>query len=459
MHYLAHKALINVAVPTRLRLMRRIRSCEGWGEERIRSYQQERLRELIRYCWEYIPFYRSRWRGHIDEPADIRTIEDLERLPILSKDEFREGLAGLTTTARWVRSEPARTGGSTGRPTIFRMTKYDQEAMWAQMYTGWQWAGYRVGDPFLAVGGESIGIGLGDIRGWRDRIMHRWSTSGSNLTFDRVRTLAQSPHFQRIRLIYGYPNAIRELGEMLDQLGARFPRLKGIVCTAEVMRPEVRERISETFGGVAVFDQYGLNDGGLLAVEGSEHDGLHLFFHRGILEVLGDDNRQIADLKRPGRAVATCFTNLATPFVRYETGDQVHWHSREAAPSGIGWPRIGPVDGRTGDVIYLPTGRSIAMPGLTLVMRWMDGLRQYQFIQTGPSAVTARLDRGRDFRMSADEAQAFLKQRIGQEINWTIAWSPPELTRNGKLLLIRNDWLRSQGLTRPLVVAAAKVGE
>jgi phenylacetate-CoA ligase len=82
-------------------------------------------------------------------------------------------------------------------------------------------------------------------------------------------------------------------------------------------------------------------------------------------------------------------------------------------------------------------------------MRWMDGLRQYQFIQTGPSAVTARLDRGRDFRMSEDEARAFLRQRIADEIDWSIDWAPPELTRNGKLLLIRNDWLRRQGLTRP----------
>ena len=59
-----------------------------------------------------------------------------------------------------------------------------------------------------------------------------------------------------------------ELGELLFQLGARFPQLKGVVCTAEVMRDEVRKRISQTLGGVAVFDQYGLNDGGLYAVEG-----------------------------------------------------------------------------------------------------------------------------------------------------------------------------------------------
>lgn len=449
MHYLVHNKLISIAAPTRVQLMHNIIRCEGWKHEDIRSYQEKQLQKLIHYCWQYVPFYRSRWKSYIDGPGDIVSLEDLQKLPILSKDELREELGALTTTAPGIKSEEARTGGSTGRPTIFRMTKYDQEAMWAQMYTGWHWAGYRVGDPFLAVGGESIGTGLTDRRKLKDKIMNRWSFSGSNLSLERVKVLVESPHFRKIRLIYGYPNAIRELGELLWKLGAVFPSLKNVVCTAEVMRAEVRERIRETLGGVMVFDQYGLNDGGLLAVEGPEHDGLHVFFHRGILEILDDNNRQIHELKRSGRAVATCTSNYATPFIRYETGDQVHWHSLDPAPSGVGWPRIGPVDGRTGDVIYLPAGRSIAMPGLTLVMRWLDGLRQYQFIQTNPHQVAVRLERGDDFKLSEDEVIAFLRQKIAPEIDWQIAWGAPELTRNDKLLIIRNDWLRQQGLTRP----------
>jgi phenylacetate-CoA ligase len=127
----------------------------------------------------------------------------------------------------------------------------------------------------------------------------------------------------------------------------------------------------------------------------------------------------------------------------------MHWKSFAPAPCGIAWPRIGPVDGRTGDVIYLPSGRRIPMPGLTLVMRWMEGLRQYQFIQTGPTSVTVRLDRGPEFTMSEAEIRSFLKTRIGDEIEWKIEWQPPELTKNNKLLVIRNDWLRNQGLTRP----------
>ena len=162
MHSLIHKVLITAAVPTRIYLFEKIKHRTMWGENCIRAYQERQLRKLIRYCWRYVPYYRSRWRQFIAGPEDIRTLEDLQRLPLLSKDEVREEMAALITTAPGVKSSPARTGGSTGSPVIFRMTPYDEQLAWAQMYTGWSWAGYRLGDPFLAVGGESIGVGLGD---------------------------------------------------------------------------------------------------------------------------------------------------------------------------------------------------------------------------------------------------------------------------------------------------------
>ncbi len=444
-----HRLLMEAAVPERLKLLRLVNSRSSWRAEQIRAYQDEKVREVVAYCWKHVPFYRAHWSGSIGAPEEIRTVSDLQRLPVLTKEQLRTRLADLTTTDPAVQSTPARSGGSTGRPTLFRMTKFDEEMCWGQMYLAWHWAGFNPGDPFLVVGGESIGVGLGDKRNWRDRIMNRWVSSGSNLTEERARELAASPHFSRIRFIYGYPNAIRELGELLSGLGAKPPRLRGVVCTAEVMRPEVRAEISKAFGGVPVHDQWGLNDGGLLAADGPERDGLHVFFHRGLLEIVDENNRQIDELNRPGRALATSLSNLATPFVRYETGDDVHWRSFDPAPSGIGWPRIGPVDGRTGDVIYLPSGRRIAMPGLTLVMRWLDGLRQYQFIQTGANTVTARLDTDDSFALGECEVLDYLRNKIADEIEWTIVRDKPQLTQNGKLLIIRNDWLRGQGLTRP----------
>ncbi len=271
MQFLIHRALIGLGAPRRMMLYRQMQGRLSWDRQRIRGFQDERLRQLIAYCWERVPFYRRHWQDAIRGPQDIRSVADLVRLPLLTKDHVRNHLDALTTTDPRVKYSPARTGGSTGRPVVFRMTSEDEQLAWAQMYVGWSWAGYRVGDPFLAVGGESIGIGLGDRRVFKDKVMNRWVSSGSNLTLDRARALASAPHFHRLRLIYGYPNSIRELCEFLVQLGERPRALRGVVCTAEVMRPEVRERIQQVLG-VSVLDQYGLNDGGLHACEGPERD-------------------------------------------------------------------------------------------------------------------------------------------------------------------------------------------
>ena len=87
--------------------------------------------------------------------------------------------------------------------------------------------------------------------------------------------------------------------------------------------------------------------------------------------------------------------------------------------------------------------------GLTLVMRWIDGLKSYQFVQTDPNSVTVRLDRGSGFGLSEAEVVEFLRKRIAEDVRWNVVWGAPELTVNGKALIIRNDWLRNQGLQRP----------
>ena len=442
MHSALHRLMIGRALPQRMAFLAQVRERQGWGWPRIKAWQEERLRETIAYCWQHVPFYRQHWAGVLQDPRDIQRLEDLAQLPILTKALLREHAAALCSTEAGLASSEARTGGSTGQPIIFRMTPADEQWSWAQMYGGWEWAGWQVGDPFLVVGGESVGIGLGDRRTRKDRVMNRWATSGSNLTLERTQALVRMPHFHQVRLIYGYPNSIRELCEFLAQLGERPRALRGVVCTAEVMRPEVRQRIAEVLGTERVLDQWGMNDGGMHACERHPGLGLHLSFHRGVLEVVDEAGAQVWATGQPGRALATSLSNPAMPLVRYETGDQIHWQDFGPGADGVAWPRIGPVDGRTGDVIALPSGRKIPMPGLTLVMRWMEGLKSYQFIQTAADAVTVRLDRDAGFTLDEAQVREFLRQRIALEVQWTVVWGAPEMTRNGKLLIIRNDWAR-----------------
>lgn len=434
-----HNALIKIAAPVRVKLFEKIASRQQWTQDRIYEYQCQKLQKIIRHCWSTIPFYKNHWNQAGIDPLKIRTIEDLEQLPLLTKQHVREHLTELTTTEPSIKFSEARTGGSTGSPVIFRMTKFDEEMAWAQMYMGWTWAGYKIGAPFLVVGGESVGAGLSDKRSIKDVVMNRWGTSGSNLTLERTRLLAASAHFHKITLIYGYPNAIKELGEFLLAVGDRPRNLKGIVCTAEVMRSEVRQRIEKIYG-VKVLDQYGLNDGGLHACESMEQDGFNLSFHRGILEILDEKGSQIKNEGESGKAIATCFTNFAMPFIRYETGDNLNWAKAESNGQ-TRWQKIGPIDGRTGDVIKLPSGRIITMPGLTLVMRWVDGLKQYQFVQKDISSVEVRVTFYESVKPKLKELNHYLNAKISSEVSWSIRVAPPVKTKNGKILIIKNEIL------------------
>jgi phenylacetate-CoA ligase len=160
--FLLHHTLMRVVVPQRSHLLALVKSREGWGAERIRDWQEARLREMIAYCWENVPFYRKHWKGHLDDPRDINTLTDLQRLPVVTRQMFRDHVAEMITTDTSVEHAEARTGGSTASPIVYRTTKHDDEYAWAQLYQGWTWAGWRMGDPFLVVGGESVGAGLGD---------------------------------------------------------------------------------------------------------------------------------------------------------------------------------------------------------------------------------------------------------------------------------------------------------
>ena len=82
------------------------------------------------------------------------------------------------------------------------------------------------------------------------------------------------------------------------------------------------------------------------------------------------------------------------------------------------------------------------MPGLTLVMRWIDGLDEYQFIQTGANDITVILKKGVGFRYTETEVIDYLSEKIDPGVKWKIQWGEPERTQNGKVLIVKNRWER-----------------
>ena len=128
--------------------------------EELKKEQEIQLENIINFCYKYDPFYHKLFKSLDIKPDSIKTIEDLEKLPILNKQIIKKNWedfkpVNLNKISYYNRS----TGGSTGTPFKYRITKYERFLDGATIYTGWGYAGYELGDKMIFLGGTSIGIG------------------------------------------------------------------------------------------------------------------------------------------------------------------------------------------------------------------------------------------------------------------------------------------------------------
>ena len=126
----------------------------------LKDYQEKRLQSLIDFAYKNIPYYHKLFNDLRLKPDDIKKIDDLEKLPILTKDIIKRNWedfkpVNLDTMKYYVNS----TGGSTGTPFQYRLLKYDRFLSGAMLYRGWGYAGYELGDKMVFLAGSSLDVG------------------------------------------------------------------------------------------------------------------------------------------------------------------------------------------------------------------------------------------------------------------------------------------------------------
>jgi phenylacetate-CoA ligase len=142
------------AVPPRWRYGKQYRNAlslfersEWWDEEKLREYQEERLRLLVSHCYKHVPYYRKVFQERGLTPGDIRGIEDLPKLPFLTKDiVIRRGKELLANNIPRGAMESAHTSGSSGSPLTFYMDRTTRPVDRALALRRLLWLGYREGD-------------------------------------------------------------------------------------------------------------------------------------------------------------------------------------------------------------------------------------------------------------------------------------------------------------------------
>jgi phenylacetate-CoA ligase len=338
---------------------------------------------MISYAYKNVPYYHKLFNELKLEPNDITKIDDLEKLPILTKDVIKENWGdfkpfNLKTMKYYVNS----TGGTTGTPFKYRLLKYDRFYSGAMLYRGWGYAGYELGDKMVLLAGSSLDIGS---RSFIIKKAHEISRnlrklSSFDMNSEDLLKYAKVINSFRPKYLRGYASSINFFADFIRKNDVEIISPFGVFTTAEKLLPKMRRNIEDAFG-CDVYDGYGLNDGGVSAYECPEHNGLHIDTERSIMEVVDGTGSQMNE--GVGSILATSLHNYAMPFIRYDTGD-LGCISEDVCSCGRDSRLLENVIGRqhVGDMLQTPEGKFIHGMFIDMLFDRVDKVTEFQIIQT-----------------------------------------------------------------------------
>lgn len=288
----------------------------------MKEKQEKQLKFLVNYVYYNVPYYTKLFDSLNIKPEHIRKFEDLEKLPILTKEIIKSNYKDfIPKNLNKLKYRISSTSGSTGEPFKYRLSIDDYERGIALLYRGWGYAGYKIGDKVAIIGGSSLipDIKFDLIRSIQEFLLNFRFYSSFGMSEESLWKYVKSMNSWKPVFIRGYASSIYLLSKFIEENNIKLSFTpKAIFTTAEKLTPKMRSTIEMVFK-VKVFDNYGLNDGGVSAYECEAHRGLHVDMERAILEVVDDNGKQIYD--KEGKILATSLYNFALPFIRYDTGD------------------------------------------------------------------------------------------------------------------------------------------
>ncbi len=364
---------------------------QWWSLDKLKVYQADKLKKLIRYVYENVPYYGDLMRKHYLSPRDIKCVEDLRKLPILNKDIIRKNSKKiLSNDFSDQRASLARTGASTGEPLVFYLDKEATDMAWATFLRFLKWTGYEWGDKMAYFWRtpdslKKTGNWYQNFIDWY--IFHYVSKMrhfdafkmNDNYFVDYARRLRK----YKPEIIKGYPSALIYFTNYCISHNIQDIQPKAIITTAEPISKREKILLKETYS-CDVFDQYGFGEIFCVSFECEKHDGLHINTEHCIAEIV-DDNGNEVKVGQEGRIVVTDLDNYMMPFIRYECGD-IGSLKEGSCSCGRNLPMMNHVNGRVFGLIRGINGNVVHgefFANLLQNLGWYEayGLMQFEVVQ------------------------------------------------------------------------------
>jgi len=363
------------------------------SEGDLKSLQNEKLRVLVRHAFETVPYYRNLFDSLHLRPDDVRTVDDLQKLPLLTKTDLRaqpDAFISRQTNPTFLHS--GWTTGSTGMPINVPRDKksiaFESAMIWRQR----GWAGVSSRDRKAAIWGTIWSDVIVPVS-YRRPPYWRYNVTDRQLLFSYYHMSERTlPLFLR-RLeafrpssIEGFPSTLLLVARFMERQRIIIP-LKAVFTSSERLFDVHREVIERQFA-CKVFDLYGQSERVSAATECEAHQGLHVNPEYGITEIL--KNGEEARPGEMGEIVGTGLNNFAVPLLRYRTGD-IAVPAPGKCPCGRAMNLLKYVEGRNADLIETPDGFVVPGNGLMMALHSVENINRSQIVQDAVDHITVRI--------------------------------------------------------------------
>ncbi len=431
---------------------KKLLSRHTWSRQKIKRYQRSRLHELRKFVYAHSDFYKEFHRGFYDK--------ELEELPVLTKSMVMEHFDSLVTDKN-IRLQELQKCISAQDTDLYRK-KYRVTVTSGTSGT----AGIFLADEdewvhILASYARSTALGgIGPVM-FKKTKMGMVSTAFPRHQSYLVGSSTQSPMFDTLRIDIAdpldeiveklnryQPDALVSYSSMVALLADRQSggdlkiNPKAVFTTAEILTPDMRNRIKEAWGREP-FNQYTATETGGLGAECSHHHGMHLFDDQVIIEVVDEHDKPVPPGVTGAALLVTPLFSRTQPLIRYKLDDSIRI-SEKPCSCGINFPLIDEIQGRTEQIVYLTSrqGKRVAVhPVLFYDVMDRAGVKHWQVrIIKGEFIFSITEDKKEDIERAVVQMMQAALLRMDVEPPAITVRHVDELARSShKLMLISID--------------------
>lgn len=324
---------------------------ETMPKEDLKAMQLELLKELVKNTYRDSKFYRERMDAAGVKPEDIKTLDDIKKLPFMKKTDLRDNYPDKLFVRPYddlVRIHVS--SGTTGKPTVVGYTRNDLDNWAESLDRGMVSFGMSKSDMLQNAHGYGLftgGIGVHDAATRLGATVLPISTGNTNRQIDLMCDLP-------VTAIAGTPSYLFHIADTCDERGIdirKDTKLRLAIAGGEPWSESMRKKLQDRTG-IRVHNCYGASEFyGPMFLECKEQCGVHVWADLALIEILDDNDNPVPDGQK-GNVVVTMLKKEAFPLIRYRIGDitSITW---ERCKCGRTHPRLDRITGRSDDMLVV----------------------------------------------------------------------------------------------------------